>query len=150
MTKPAVKTTILFSAMSLACLALHGGAFERKTTPVMGWSSWNSFGHGVNYGNVKAQMDALVRLGLRDLDVPWRGPSCRRAAAGRCEDDQALRDSQVSCPCRVGRRRLPKSPFIIPTDPWDENLVLVVWRVEDGLAAKQFRKMSPASPENMI
>ena len=67
MTKPAVKTTILFAAMSLACLALRGGEIERKTTPVMGWSSWNSFGLGVNYDNVKAQMDALVRLGLRDL-----------------------------------------------------------------------------------
>ena len=40
---------------------------ERKLTPVMGWSSWNSFGRGVNHGKVKAQMDALVRLGLRDL-----------------------------------------------------------------------------------
>lgn len=30
----------------------------------MGWSSWNSFGGGVDYGKVKAQMDALVRRGL--------------------------------------------------------------------------------------
>ena len=65
--KTTVKTKILFAAMSLACLALHGGAFERKTTPVMGWSSWNSFGKAVDYQKVKAQMDALVSLGLRDL-----------------------------------------------------------------------------------
>ena len=40
---------------------------DRKVTPVMGWSSWNSFGGRVDYDKVKAQMDALVRLGLRDL-----------------------------------------------------------------------------------
>jgi len=26
----------LFAAMSVACLALHGGEIERKTTPVVG------------------------------------------------------------------------------------------------------------------
>lgn len=41
-------------------------AAEKKLTPVMGWSSWNSFGHDVDREKVISQMDALVRLGLRD------------------------------------------------------------------------------------
>lgn len=57
----------LFVATSLSGFVLHGKEFERKLTPVMGWSSWNSFGRHVNYDNVKSQMDALVQLGLRDL-----------------------------------------------------------------------------------
>lgn len=39
----------------------------RRLTPVMGWSSWNSFGSNINYGNIRAQMDELVALGLRDV-----------------------------------------------------------------------------------
>ena len=52
-------STALLVTTSLVCLVLHGKEFERKLTPVMGWSSWNSFGRRVNYDNVKAQMDAL-------------------------------------------------------------------------------------------
>ena len=39
---------------------------RRRLTPVMGWSSWNSFGRGITYARVKSQMDAIVSLGLKD------------------------------------------------------------------------------------
>ena len=64
---------IVIAAAVAACSCDAGktcgasAAIPRKLTPVMGWSSWNSFGNGVNYDRVKSQMDALVRLGLRDL-----------------------------------------------------------------------------------
>ena len=38
--------------------------FEKKSTPPMGWSSWNAFGKGVTEENVIAQIDAMVDSGL--------------------------------------------------------------------------------------
>ena len=40
---------------------------ERRLTPIMGWSSWNSFGQNVNEAAVLAQADALKRTGLADV-----------------------------------------------------------------------------------
>ena len=63
--------TVVALVIGLGAFAKAGdenkAQFERKLTPVMGWSSWNSFGGDINYDKVKAQMDALVSLGLRDL-----------------------------------------------------------------------------------
>ena len=41
-------------------------ATERRLTPVMGWSSWNSFGHNISREKIRSQMDALCDLGLKD------------------------------------------------------------------------------------
>ena len=57
---------LVFGTFAKDC-GTNGEPFVRKLTPVMGWSSWNSFGGDINYDKVKAQMDALVSLGLRDL-----------------------------------------------------------------------------------
>ncbi len=55
-------------------------SFEKKTTPLMGWSSWNSLGVGVNREGVLAQIDAMVETGLADagyeyinIDDCWMG-----------------------------------------------------------------------------
>ena len=36
-------------------------------TPPMGWSSWNAFGCDIDAAMIRAQADALVETGLRDL-----------------------------------------------------------------------------------
>jgi len=39
---------------------------ERRMTPIMGWSSWNSLGLNISESAIKAQVDALVSTGMRD------------------------------------------------------------------------------------
>lgn len=60
--------------------------------PPMGWNSWNTFGCGVTEQIVRAQADALVSSGLRDVgykyvivDDCWAAP--QRDAAGRLQAD---------------------------------------------------------------
>lgn len=43
-------------------LSLEEVTFERRLTPVMGWSAWNAFGTNVSYENITAQADAMVAL----------------------------------------------------------------------------------------
>lgn len=45
-------------------LSLDEVSFEKRLTPIMGWSSWNAFGGSVSYDGVAAQADALVTKDL--------------------------------------------------------------------------------------
>ena len=41
-------------------------AYEKRMTPLMGWSSWNALGGSISEDSLKKQMDAMVSTGLRD------------------------------------------------------------------------------------
>lgn len=41
--------------------------YAQVTPPIMGWSSWNTFHVNISDSLIRAQADALVRLGLKDL-----------------------------------------------------------------------------------
>ena len=38
--------------------------YAQVTPPIMGWSSWNTFHVNISDSLIRAQADALVRLGL--------------------------------------------------------------------------------------
>ena len=38
----------------------------KRTTPLMGWSSWNTYGVHINDSIISSQADALIRRGLKD------------------------------------------------------------------------------------
>ena len=40
--------------------------YEKRMTPLMGWSSWNALGGSISEDSLKKQMDAMVSTGLRD------------------------------------------------------------------------------------
>lgn len=65
--KELVGRYVVWAFAAAVAASAFADAQERKLTPVMGWSSWNSFKGAINYERVKSQMDALVSLGLRDL-----------------------------------------------------------------------------------
>ena len=52
-----------------AAVALDNGVAE---LPRMGWSSWNYYGDTINETLIRAQADALVATGLRDLGCDRR------------------------------------------------------------------------------
>jgi alpha-galactosidase len=67
-------------------------AIRLAATPPMGWSSWNAFGCAVTEQVVRAQADALVATGMRDLgyqyvnvDDCWMAPE--RGADGSLQAD---------------------------------------------------------------
>ena len=37
-----------------------------QNPPLMGWSSWNTYGYQINDSVLKAQADAMVELGFKD------------------------------------------------------------------------------------
>lgn len=53
----------------LALLALQT-AYAKKT-PLMGWSSWNTFAVGINDTLIKGQADAMVSQGLKDVGYEY-------------------------------------------------------------------------------
>ena len=67
----------------------HGGEAQQRDlapTPPMGWSTWNHFHHDISGALVRAQADAMVASGMRDvgyvyinIDGGWEG---ERDAAG--------------------------------------------------------------------
>ena len=54
---------IIFSALML--LAVPSMLFAQKP-PLMGWSSWNTYGFQINDSVIQAQADAMVKLGFKD------------------------------------------------------------------------------------
>ncbi|WP_203842607.1 glycoside hydrolase family 27 protein [Winogradskya humida] len=40
-------------------------------TPPMGWASWNTFAAQINYGVIKAQVDAMVASGMKDAGYQY-------------------------------------------------------------------------------
>lgn len=72
-------------------------------TPLMGWGTWNHYGRKVSDADVRANADALVKLGLRDLgyvfvnvDGHWQGDrdaqGVLHSATDRFPDMHALGD----------------------------------------------------------
>lgn len=51
--------------IAIACVAVSIGAMAQRT-PLMGWSSWNTFGLNINEQLIKEQADAMVATGLKD------------------------------------------------------------------------------------
>ena len=51
--------------LSLAALALPL-MLTAQNPPLMGWSSWNTYGYQINDSVLKAQADAMVDLGFKD------------------------------------------------------------------------------------
>lgn len=49
---------VIFSTLSMALCCLAGNP------PLMGWSSWNTYGFKINDSLIKVQADAMVRLGF--------------------------------------------------------------------------------------
>lgn len=78
------KVTVL-TACGMLAAALCGDA-DAQRTPLMGWSSWNTYGLDINEQLIKEQADAMVTSGLKDAgyrfinidDGFWNG----RAADG--------------------------------------------------------------------
>lgn len=54
--------TLVFAAMLLAA---NTSSFAEKA-PLMGWSSWNTYGLGINEDLIRQQADAMVSTGLKD------------------------------------------------------------------------------------
>lgn len=83
--------TTLASAVTFA--ARLGAA--ARTTPPMGWNSYNTYGCSPNEGIIKTNAEALVELGLADLgytsvtvDCGW--PARDRDAEGRLQWNETL------------------------------------------------------------
>lgn len=51
--------------LCMSCTA-GGPTSHDALTPTMGWSSWNTFAHGVSDSLIRSQADAMVTTGLRD------------------------------------------------------------------------------------
>lgn len=56
---------IVFSVFTLGALILSPAALSQKT-PLMGWSSWNTYHVGISEDLIKEQADAMVSSGLKD------------------------------------------------------------------------------------
>lgn len=91
-------TTLMFSLAILASVGWCPGQTQSAakprlaSTPPMGWNSWEAFRKDVDEDAVKAQADAMVRLGFRDagylyivIDGGWK--TSRRDAAGNLVAD---------------------------------------------------------------
>lgn len=55
---------ILLAAAGM--LAVSAGAADSGRAPLMGWSSWNTYGLDINEQLIKEQADAMVKSGLKD------------------------------------------------------------------------------------
>lgn len=55
---------ILLSAIACSMLATSGAMAQQP--PIMGWSSWNTYGFQINDSLVRTQADAMVNLGFYD------------------------------------------------------------------------------------
>lgn len=72
---------LFIAALSSICVACQsvtspfgGGDADRRegvTPPVMGWSSWNTFGVNINEDIIKAQADAMVELGFKEAGYSY-------------------------------------------------------------------------------
>ena len=55
----------------LACLCLQAvtltDVFSQRLTPIMGWSSWNTYRVNISDTLIMKQADALVSTGLKDV-----------------------------------------------------------------------------------
>lgn len=56
--------------MALASLCVCGVA-NAYETPTMGWSSWNTYGFQISEDLIKAQTDAMVEKGLKDVGYTY-------------------------------------------------------------------------------
>ena len=56
-----MKRFLLFFALGMATIVASA-----QNPPLMGWSSWNTYGFQINDSVIKAQADAMVRLGFKD------------------------------------------------------------------------------------
>ena len=56
--------------MALASLCACGAA-DAYETPTMGWSSWNTYGFQISEDLIKAQTDAMVEKGLKDVGYTY-------------------------------------------------------------------------------
>ena len=54
------KLSVLFTVLALPLLLVA------QNPPLMGWSSWNTYGYQINDSVLKAQADAMVDLGFKD------------------------------------------------------------------------------------
>ena len=59
-----------FYCMALASLCACGAA-DAYETPTMGWSSWNTYGFQISEDLIKAQTDAMVEKGLKDVGYTY-------------------------------------------------------------------------------
>lgn len=102
----------IFCLAAVICLRVDGQAanpvplreLPTSPTPLMGWGSWNHYDKRVTEADVRANADALVSLGLRDLgytfvniDGSWEGErdtaGVLHANPNRFADMKALGDS---------------------------------------------------------
>ena len=51
--------------LAVMALAAAGNAMAQRA-PLMGWSSWNTYGLGISEQLIKEQADAMVATGLKD------------------------------------------------------------------------------------
>lgn len=57
-------------SLCLLTLALPDAVAQRRT-PVMGWSSWNTYRVNISDTLIKKQADALVTAGLKDAGYEY-------------------------------------------------------------------------------
>jgi alpha-galactosidase len=62
------------------------------STPPMGWSSWNAFGCDIDEDLIKAQADAMVETGMRELGYTYVNIDDCWMAAERNGDDELVAD----------------------------------------------------------
>ena len=62
---------LLTSLLLFSCQPHHEKAVERPKTPIMGWSSWYSFGVNIDEENLKDQADAMISSGMKDAGYSY-------------------------------------------------------------------------------
>lgn len=60
---------ILCSLILLVCVC--NSAYSRRTTPVMGWSSWNTYRINISDSLIRRQADELIATGLKDAGYEY-------------------------------------------------------------------------------
>lgn len=62
---------LLTFGLWLSVFGSHGFAQSKADTPLMGWSSWNTFGLGITDSLICQQADAMVSTGLADAGFKY-------------------------------------------------------------------------------
>lgn len=63
-----IRTYMVVAAYALSSILANA---QRNDTPVMGWSSWNTYRVNINDSLIRKQTDAAVSLGLRDAGYTY-------------------------------------------------------------------------------
>ena len=63
-----MRKEILIGALSLLTCGLHA---QHRQTPIMGWSSWNTYRVNISDTLIKKQADAMVQSGLKEVGYTY-------------------------------------------------------------------------------